>query len=235
MTRLASRPDAPNGVTKKKGYVPALGYNALTAFYDLVVLTTRERTFKKALIGQAHIANGDRVLDLACGTGTMTLWIKMENPGAEVTGLDGDPKILSRARAKAAESGIAIHFDEGLSYELPYPDGAFDRVLSSLFFHHLTPTDKLRTAHEVFRVLRPGGELHVADWGKAANGLMRFLFYGIQLLDGFATTTDSVLGRLPDSFSSAGFEGVSVTSEFSTVFGTMTLYRASRPSVPTEG
>ena len=217
-------------MTSTRGYVPALGYDALTALYDPVVaMTTRERTFKRALIGQARIADRDRVLDLACGTGTLALWIKREHPTTHVTGIDGDPRVLSRARAKAASTGVAIRFDQGMSYDLPYPDGAFDRVLTSLFFHHLSPADKRRTVHEVLRVLRPSGELHVADWGKATNGLMRFLFYGIQLLDGFQNTTENVAGRLPEIFASAGFEDVAVTRAFSTVFGTMTLYRATRP------
>lgn len=215
---------------KKPGYVPALGYEALTALYDpIVALTTRERIFKAALISQARIAAGHRVLDLACGTGTLAVWIKAQVPGAEVTGIDGDPKVLARARAKAEAARAAIRFDEGLSYELPYPDKTFDRVLSSLFFHHLSREDKLRTAREVFRVLRPGGELHVADWGKAANPLMRALFYAIQVLDGFPNTADNVLGRLPGAFRSAGFGDVAVKGELSTVFGTMTLYRAGRP------
>ena len=215
---------------KKQGYVPALGYDALTALYDPVVaMTTRERTFKTALIDQARIAGGHRVLDLACGTGTMAVWVKARVPGADVVGLDGDPKVLSRAREKTKAAGAAIRFDEGLSYELPYPDKTFDRVLSSLFFHHLSHEDKLRTAREVFRVLRPGGEFHVADWGKAANGLMRALFYAIQTLDGFPNTAENVLGGLPQIFRSAGFGDVEQGTHFSTVFGTMSLYRMSRP------
>ena len=214
----------------KRGYVPALGYDALTALYDPVVAaTTRERTFKRALIAQARIASGQRVLDLGCGTGTMAVWIKTQVPGAEVTGIDGDARILSRARAKAEAAGTAIRFDEAMSYELPYPDRAFDRVLSSLFFHHLSREDKLRTAREVFRVLRPGGELHVADWGKAANPAMRVLFYAVQMLDGFATTAGNVRGELPQVFRSAGFADFALKRQFSTVFGTLALFRIRRP------
>ena len=131
--------------------------------------------------------------------------------------------------ARRPPAGTAISFDEGLSYELPYPDKTFDRVLSSLFFHHLSCEDKLRTAREVYRVLRPGGELHVADWGKAANPLMRALFYVIQMLGGFPNTADNVLGHLPEVFRSTGLGDVAVKREFSTVFGTMTLYQADRP------
>lgn len=62
-------------------YVPALGFHWLTPLYDLAVrLTTRERRFKTALIKQAAIAPGHRVLELACGTGTLAIWIKQRYP-----------------------------------------------------------------------------------------------------------------------------------------------------------
>ncbi|MDS4016068.1 MAG: class I SAM-dependent methyltransferase [Candidatus Accumulibacter sp.] len=149
------------------GYVPALGFHALTPFYDFIVgTTTRELTFKTALIAQAGISPRHTVLDLACGTGTLSIWAKQACPDADITGLDGDPAILAQARRKAERAGLAMRFDRAMSDALPYEDAHFDRVLSSLFFHHLEPEEKQRTASECFRVLRPGGEFHVADWGK---------------------------------------------------------------------
>jgi len=210
--------------------VPALGYRFLTALYDPVVaLTVRERTFKSRLVAQAAIAPGHAVLDVGCGTGTLAVRIKRTVPGASVIGLDGDPTVLAIARRKAARAGVAVRFDEGYAYALPYPDAAFDRVLSSLFFHHLTRDAKQRTIAEVHRVLRPGGELHVADWGKASNALMRGLFYSVQLLDGFATTRDNVEGRLPALFARGGFEAVSEGEAIATIWGTLALYSARRP------
>jgi ubiquinone/menaquinone biosynthesis C-methylase UbiE len=211
-------------------YVPALRFRWLTPAYDAVVgASTRERTFKQALIQQAGIAPEHRILDLACGTGTLAIWIKERHPKSEVTGVDGDPAILSLASRKARRVGVGIRFDEALSFQLPYPDAHFDRVLSSLFFHHLTWEHKRRTAQEVFRVLKSGGELHVADWGRATNAAMRVLFLAIQLLDGFANTQDNAAGRLVDLFERAGFTGVAQRRTFSTMFGTMALYGAAKP------
>ncbi|MGH8629956.1 MAG: methyltransferase domain-containing protein [Burkholderiales bacterium] len=212
-------------------YVPALAYSWLTPAYDAVVrYTTRERLFKAALLGQAGLVNGQRVLDLACGTGTLTVAAKQQVPGAEIVGLDGDPAILARARAKAEHAGTAIRFDQALSYEMPYADASFDRVLSSLFFHHLSAEGKRRTFTEIHRVLKPGGELHVADWGQAANPLMRLAFLGIQLLDGFTNTADNVRGRLPEFMREAGFPEVREIRRFTTMWGTLSLYRARRPA-----
>ncbi len=216
--------------TSESKYVPALGFDWLTPYYDAVVgATTRERRFKQALIRQAGFKPGQRVLDLACGTGTLAIWIKQHQPQADVTGVDGDPAILALASRKAQETGVAVQFDRALSYSLPHPAAHFDRVVSSLFFHHLSWEDKVRTAHELFRVLKPGAELHVADWGRAANPLMRGLFLFIQLLDGFENTQDNVSGKLIMLFEQAGFVEVTQTQTFSTVFGTMALYRAIKP------
>lgn len=213
-------------------YVPALGYRWLTPAYDAVVAsTTRERTFKSALIEQAGFAPGQRALDLACGTGTLAVWIKQRHPELDLTGIDGDREILSMAARKAEQAGVAIRFDHGLSYALPYPDAQFDRVVSSLFFHHLNWSDKMRTAAELFRVLRPGGELHVADWGRASGPLMRAAFFAIRVLDGFENTRDNVSGRLVELFSGAGFAAVREQRRYATVFGTMALYSAEKPAV----
>lgn len=210
-------------------YIPALAYRPLTALYDPVVaLTTREKAFKAALLDQAGLQSGQQVLDLACGTATLTIAAKQRAPAARITGLDGDPQILQRARAKAAAAGVDLRFDEALSHCLPYGDAQFDRVLCSLFFHHLERDSKLATFREIHRVLRPGGELHVADWGRAANPLMRGLFYLVQLLDGFSNTADNVAGRLPEFMGESGFSDVSETRRFATPLGTIALYRARK-------
>ena len=176
-------------------YIPALSYDWLTSFYDAVVrFTTREKVFKKAFVEQAKIKANHRVLDLACGTGTLTILIKNAQLQAAVVGIDGDAKILEIAKTKATEADVQIQFDEGMSFDLPYEDESFDRVVSSLFFHHLTRENKLKTFSEVRRVLKPQGEFHVADWGLPANLMMKGSSYLIQLLDGSETTADSFNG-----------------------------------------
>lgn len=211
-------------------YVPALRFRWLTPAYDAVVdASTRESTFKRALIEQARIGPGQRVLDLASGTGTLAIWIKTGQPQSDVVGIDGDPAILAIASRKARQAGVAVQLDHGLSHSLPYPAAHFDRVVSSLFFHHLSWADKQRTVREVFRVLKPGGELHVADWGRASGLLMRGLFLFVQALDGFENTRDNVAGRLVELFEQAGFAEVGQRRAFGTMFGTLALYSAVKP------
>lgn len=216
-------------MVETRGIKPALGFHALTPLYDRVVaVTTRERTFKQALLDQAAIEPGQRVLDVGCGTGTLAIAAQRRQPGVQVSALDADPVILAIAARKARRAGVDIAFDLGRSSALPYADERFDRVLSSLFFHHLSWGDKLLTAHQMHRVLRPAGELHVADWGRAGGMVSRTAFLAIQLLDGFDTTGDNVAGLLPVLFGSAGFRHVEETRRIPTVFGIVSLYRAMK-------
>ena len=211
-------------------YVPALRFRWLTQCYDPVIaLTVRERTFKQQLITQATLSNHHALLDVGCGTGSLAIWVKDRYPLAEVYALDGDNKILSIARHKAQQANTLIQFDEGYAEALPYRDETFDRVVSSLFFHHLLRPQKQNTLMEILRVLKPGGECHIADWGKPTNRLMRLLFYSIQLLDGFATTRDHVDGLLPVLINDSGFENVTEHPEIQTLFGTLSLISACKP------
>ena len=115
-------------LTTKAKYLPALRLRALTPLYDPILRwVMRDETFKRRLIAQADLAGGRRVLDLGCGTGTLTLLAKQTYPDAEIVGLDPDPEVLSRARGKAVQAGAAITWDEGLATSLPYPDRSFDR------------------------------------------------------------------------------------------------------------
>lgn len=212
---------------KRPEYTPALKYDWLTSWYDLLIrLAMPETTFKGHLVEQAQIEKGHRVLDLGCGTATLTILIKKTHPEAEVVGLDTDPKILEIAKAKVAKAGLDITLVQGMAFELPYPDGSFERVLSSLVLHHLTTEDKKRTLKEVFRVLRPAGELHVADFGKPHNALMYLISL---IMRGHEEVSDNIKGLLPEMFREAGFDHVEEFARYATIFGTLSLYRARKP------
>ena len=210
-------------------YVPALRFRSLTRIYDPVIaLTTRERVFRRRLLEQASLSGGHKVLDLGSGTGTLAVMAAQAGDGIEVTGLDADPEMIERATRKASDAGVEVRFDHGFSTTLPYKPKSFDRVLSTLFFHHLTSESKTDTLREVHRVLKPGGELHVADWGKPTDPLMGAAFYGIRLLDGFENTKANVRGELPQLFERAGLEQAALRDELRTPYGTLALYSATK-------
>src|SRR3990172_9126565 len=102
---------------KNEKYIPALGLDRLTPLYDPVLRwVMREETFKRRLIDQAQIQPSHRVLDLGCGTATLTILIKQAQPDSEVFGIDGDTKVLDIGRAKAARAGVNITLDHGLAF-----------------------------------------------------------------------------------------------------------------------
>jgi ubiquinone/menaquinone biosynthesis C-methylase UbiE len=211
-------------------YLPAVRFNFLTPVFDVFVKgTTRERTFKQKLLDQAQLEAGFDVLDLGSGSGTLALWAKQREPGLRIRGLDGDPAIIAQAERKAARAGAEIPFDEGMSYELPYDDGSFDRVLSSLFFHHLILRDKERTIAEVARVLKAGGELHVADWGEPRSVPAKLGALAIRKFDGDAPTRDNLAGRLPELFEAGGLVDARERARVAAPLGVVSLYSARRP------
>ena len=155
-------------------------------------------------------------------------WIKQQYPDARVIGLDADPHILEIAREKAIRAGVEIEFLEANAADIPLQENSVQRVVSSLFFHHLLPDSKAQVLAEVFRVLEANGEMHISDWGKPSNGLMRAMFFFVQLLDGFACTRDNVAGRLPGFVEAAGARQVHNYDCYDTVLGTLRLLRATK-------
>ncbi len=217
------------GRVKNERYIPALNFGFLDPFYDLTMPFMRESSFKRRLVEQAKIRKGHRALDIGCGTATLTMMMKKAQPGAKIVGLDGDPKILEIAKSKIAKEGLDIPLTLGMAFKLPYKNHSFDRVVSSLVIHHLTRENKIRTFAEVFRVLKPGGEFHVADFGKPHNPLMRLISLVMRNLE---ETKENMAGQLPEMFMNAGFENVEETARYSTIFGTLSLYRAKKPPRP---
>lgn len=202
-------------------YIPALSFKWLTPLYDpLLKWVMPEETFKQRLIQQANIQPGMKILDLGCGTGTLTLMLKRAHPEAQVTGLDGDPQVLDIAREKSRS--INIQWDEGLASSLPYPDSVFDRVVSSLVIHHLVIDDKRRAFKEIYRVLKPRGELRIIDFGAPPSPFMHFLSRYIRLEE----VADNFDGLIPLFMTEAGFGGVQEAENFVTIFGPLSMRRA---------
>lgn len=200
----------------RQEYIPALSYRFLTPFYDFIQkYIVRDVRYKTLLIGQADIRAGHHVLDLGCGTGTLAIMAKKAQPGAQVTGLDADPEMLKVARNKSDLEAAPVQFDLGFTNDLPYPASSFDRVLSSIMIHHLKTPDKEKTAREVFRVLKPGGELHIVDFGKPVTRYGKLLG---PFLHKFEEANDNIDGKLPEIFGSPGLR-TEITGHFWTFFG----------------
>ncbi len=208
--------------SNEKRYIPALSFHWLTPLYDpLLKWVMREETFKRKLIQHANIQPHMKVLDLGCGTGTLTVMLKRAQPEAHITGVDGDPEVLEIAREKSR--GLDVQWDEGLASSLPYPDSAFDRVVTSLVIHHLVTDDKREAFKEIFRVLKPRGELSILDFGAPHSSLTRFMTTYMRRLE---ETSDNFDGLIPRFVAEAGFGGVKEAENFITVFGPLSIIQA---------
>lgn len=220
MTPAASQTGEPR-------YVKANGRFLPTSIYDRsIAITMRESAWRPRLVDEVLEGQPGEVLDLGCGTGTLAIAMARRAGPARITGIDGDPDVLEIARDK--EGAQNIGFVEGLANELPFADASFDRVVSSLLLHHLVPEVKRAAFSEAHRVLRPGGRLHVADFGRSQDPLMRILFGGLQVLDGTANTADHHAGRLPAMIEAAGFRDVERTARLRTTWGSFELLSADR-------
>ena len=140
------------------------------ARYDLLawLLTRgRERAFRERLLALAEVQRGQSVLDIGCGTGTLAIAASAHiGPTGSVIGIDASPPMVARATRKAAKAGGSATFQLAVAEQLPFPDGRFDVVLSTLMFHHLPRKTREQCANEIRRVLKPGGRVLVVDFGK---------------------------------------------------------------------
>jgi len=116
------------------------------------------------LVESADLRAGDAVLDVATGTGNAA--IAAARRGCKVSGVDYVDGLLERGRERAAAEGLSVTFTEGDAEHLPYPDDAFDAVLSCVGVM-FTP-DHEQAAAELVRVCRPGGKIALANWTPAS-------------------------------------------------------------------
>ena len=120
-------------------------------------------TGAEEFIARLELKPGDRVLDVACGSGNLS--IPAARAGAIVTGVDIATNLIEQARARAKSEGLTIQFDEGDAESLPYDDASFD-VVVSMFGAMFAPRPEL-VAAELVRVCRPGGRIAMANWTPA--------------------------------------------------------------------
>lgn len=210
-------------------YVPALGFHWLTRFYDpLIALSMRESALKSRLVEQAAIAPGHSVLDVGCGTGTLAMCAKLRHPNARIVGLDGDPAVLGIAQRKIEAAHLVIELHEGFADdESIFGPASFDRILTSLLLHHLSADQKRLALKSIRLWLRPGGELHVLDFGPQDGRLVGLLARGVGWLDGIEGLRDNWDGRLPEMMLEAGFDRAEETGRATTLFGSISFYSAT--------
>jgi ubiquinone/menaquinone biosynthesis C-methylase UbiE len=140
----------------------AISYDPVTQY----VLPPNEGWVRQGLIDRIR-CQPRRILDLGCGTGSMTLLLKQKFPQAKVVGMDFSPYMLAVADDKASRAQLQIQFLQGNAEQTQFNDNSFDLVTAALLFHETPPEVSRQILQECFRLLKPGGEVLVFDGNQA--------------------------------------------------------------------
>jgi len=183
------------------------------SFYDKVVWLMslgKGQEFRELTVDLAQIKPGDRVLDVGCGTGDLTMAAKaLTGPDGKVYGTDASPEMIEQAQRKVDQAGVDVTFQVDLIENITFPDNQFDIVLSSLMMHHLTDDLKREGLAEIYRVLKPGGRIMIVDMESSSSGsvFQKFSDLMIQLHGGHKAMQDNVKSLIP-FVETAGFTDV---------------------------
>lgn len=213
-------------VQSRRSFIPAAGRDWRLPFYDLLAKALGADQGRRRLVEGSVAGPSARLLEIGCGTGSLLVLLKEAHPGAEVVGLDPDANALARARRKAERASVTMRFDQGFADTLPYDDASFDRVFSSLMFHHLSLREREESLREVRRVLRPGGRLHLLDFAGPSCAAEGRIARRIHSSDQLKDNDEEVILR---QLSAAGLTDAVVSGRFAARFAHMVTYEAAAP------
>ncbi|WP_454860567.1 class I SAM-dependent methyltransferase [Promicromonospora soli] len=152
---------------RDREFLPGMGRPWLLPFYDVFSRLAGVRALHDRAAALADVAPGESVLDVGCGTASLSLAVLRAQPDARVTGLDPDPAALRTAARKAARRRVPLTLVQGFADRLPTGDGSLDRIVSSLALHHVPDDGRVAFGREAFRALRPGGTVTIVDFGSS--------------------------------------------------------------------
>jgi len=178
-------------------------------YYDFtvnIIALGHARMLRKMTVDNALIKSGDNVLDVGCGTGEVALLAKTRAKDGKVYGIDPAPEMIAVAKKKAARKKLDIDFRVGVIEALPFPDASVDVVTSSLMMHHLPDDLKIRGLREIYRVLKPGGRLLIADFRRPTGSLVNHLFIAITRHRGLKNGVEDLQKHLNE----AGFTQITI-------------------------
>jgi ubiquinone/menaquinone biosynthesis C-methylase UbiE len=150
------------GIKKQQGQM-----GRWARYYDLLMaLMTfgREGKLRQGTVELAQLKPGDKVLEVGCGTGTLTLAAKRQvGASGGAVGIDIAPEMIAAARRKADRTGADVSFQVGSIENIAFPDNRFDVVMCSFMIFHMPEDVRTKGLAEAYRVLKPGGHLFILD------------------------------------------------------------------------
>ena len=172
MHRMHNTPKTKGPETTGAAIHWASEYDLFTSIFGLGVNRPNSRT----VVELAKIKPGDKVLDVGCGTGNLTLTAKnAAGVSGAVYGIDAAPEMIEVAKKKAQHAHADVTFEIGLVEKIPFPDAFFDVTINRLMVHHLPDDLKRQAFAEIFRVLKPGGHLLIADFNPPTNPILNHI------------------------------------------------------------
>lgn len=196
---------------KKKGYIPPMHLNFLTPIYDIgCTLMGLGGRFRNAIINRLGIAGTEKILDAGCGTGALLMALKERYSDIVAEGLDPDEMALEIAKKKSGKKGLDIKWHLGFMEKMPFDDGSFDIVVSTLALHHVNPEKKLQALMECRRVLRPSGRMVLVDVSPDDTGLFGRAIYKVMSMFEHLMKVDQIMAMMKE----AGFYEVEETGNY---------------------
>lgn len=204
-------------------YIPALRFHWLTTLYDpLVERWSAAASIRKLVVNALDLHPQSRLLEVGCGSGRLAIEIKQRLPQISIHAIDADPRVIQVAEQNARQAQAQIHF--GVVDITQFGDQMkFDRIYSTLVFHHLTPSDKARALEKIRAVLEPSGKFVVADFSRPQGLAQSLLFYLAQLLDGFERTNPHRNSGFEQQLAQS-FRTVVTVRRLQTAFGTVGIF-----------
>ncbi len=166
----------------------------------------RERALREMTVNLAQVKPGDSILEVGCGTGTLTLAAKRQaGPSGQAFGIDIIPAMVELSRRKAEQAGESVAFQLGSMDNIPFPANSFDVVLCSFMIFHMSEATRRKGIAEVYRVLKPQGRWLIVDLALPPQPLQRAIAQ--RLLGGML---EHDLHELLPLMEAAGFSGLEI-------------------------
>ena len=211
---------------KKQSYIPALGLSSFNKLYDRLSQWAFHKSSFHQMIQESVRALGTLgnldILELGCGPARLAIFLKNKNPRCHILAVDQDPSILELAKSNAEIARVKINFLWKNVTQLSLPK-TFDRIYSTLLFHHLTTQEKKQTLKKSQRLLKKEGVFVLTDFCASGSWQERLKFLPVQLLDGFESTTPHTEGWLEKNLPNYFLE-VTQQSKISTFLGPVGVF-----------
>ena len=191
-------------------YIPPAGWHAVTKLYDIFcIIAGLGKSFKRKIAESVQLHNDAIIADIGCGTGIFLEVIKKRYPNAKIIGIDPDKKALKIAKSHLKQYSFEVELIQAFAESLPLDSNSVDACFSTLALHHMPDEIKYKALEEMYRILKDGGQIIIADFGKTNSWFMKkFLFFEEQ-----EYIKSNFEGLIPQYLERVGFKNVRIVSK----------------------